>query len=188
MTTASHAHDHRSAGAGRHSLRVEGARAGLLGGLAIGLWYLVTDALAGHPLHTIHVLGTLIFRGGISTVPEPDLDVVVGYSVLHVIAFILLGWALAGLIHLTVRDIRMRMGLWLTLVMAFFLLSGIGYTLSLATGEQLRWWTLIGGSLVSVAVMGTYLWHRHPRLRESLREVPLGDEVPAPEHPPERPK
>jgi hypothetical protein len=37
------------------------------------------------------------------------------------------------------------------------------------------------GSLVAAALMGWYLWRRHPLLWRELRDVPLGDVPEGPE-------
>jgi hypothetical protein len=36
--------------------------------------------------------------------------------------------------------------------------------------------------------MGVYLWQRHPGLRGTFRDAPLGDEVKPPPHPPGPPR
>jgi hypothetical protein len=49
--------------------------------------------------------------------------------------------------------------------------------------QQLPWVTAIGDSLLGMASMALYLWKRHPRLRGSFDEAPLGAEVKPPPHP-----
>jgi len=53
-----------------------------------------------------------------------------------------------------------------------------------ATGERLSPWPVVTGSLLGVLGMAGYLWRRHPRLRRSFDQAPLGAEVPSPPHPP----
>jgi hypothetical protein len=120
-----------------HSNVREGLIAGLLGGFVVAAWYFVFDALAGRPFHTPNVLGKVFFRGDLdpglrSIVPE----VVAGYTVLHLVIFALVGIGLTYLVHLAARNLALRMGLWIGLVVAFFFFSGLTYMLATATGER----------------------------------------------------
>jgi hypothetical protein len=101
--------------------------------------------------------------------------------VLHFIVYILLGALLALLTHSAMRDLTLRMGVWIGLVCAFCLVAGLTYMLAVATGERLPLWSVVGGSFLGVVVMGWYLLRRHPEIRNTGR--PLGDEVDAPPHP-----
>ncbi len=79
-----------------HSVWREGAVAGLLGAGTVALWFLVRDTLAGVPLRTASVLGeVLLFLN-----PSPDLErasagAAAAYGVVHVVAFLLVGWLFA---------------------------------------------------------------------------------------------
>ena len=172
-----------------HSTVGEGLTTGLLGALAVAAWYFVFDAAAGRPFHTPNVLGKVFFRGDL----EPGVrqivpGVVAGYTVLHVVMFALVGIGLTFLVHLASRNIALRMGVWMGLVIAVLYFVGLTYMLATATGERVPLWSAVGGSVIGVGVMGAYLWRRHPRLRGSFDEAPLGDEVRAPHHPPGGPR
>jgi hypothetical protein len=169
-----------------HSTVREGLIAGLLGAGIVALWYFVFDSAAGKPFHTPNVLGKVFFGGDLQPgVREIVPEVVAGYSVLHVVMFALAGIGLTLLVHLAARNLSLRMGLWIGLVVTFAFLSGLTYMLTTATGERVPLWSVAGGSLLAVAVMGWYLWRRHPRLGSSAQ---LGDEVKAVPHPPRTPR
>ena len=92
------------------------------------------------------------------------------------------------LIHMASRNIALRMGVWIGLVVTFGLFSGLTYMMGMATGERLSPWSVVSGSLLGVLGMGGYLWRRHPRLSRSFDEAPLGSEVKPPPHPPTGPR
>jgi len=169
-----------------HSTVREGLIAGLLGAAIVLSWYLVFDTAAGKPFHTPNVLGKVFFRGDLEPgVREIVPRVVAGYTVLHLVIFALVGIGLTLLVHLTARNLALRMGLWMGLVVAFGFFAGLTYMLTTATDERLPVWSVVGGSLLAVAAMGWYLWRRHPRLASHAQ---LGAEVKTTPHPPGAPR
>lgn len=90
--------------------------------------------------------------------------------------------------HLATRNIALRMGVWLGLVVAFGLFAGLTYMLGTATGSRLAPWSVVSASLLGVLGMAGYLWRRHPRLGRWFDEAPLGAEVKPPPHPPDGPR
>jgi hypothetical protein len=168
-----------------HSTLREGIVTGLLGAIVAAVWYFLIDTAGGQPLHTPSVLGMIFFRGDLTPGTSHIVPgAVAGFTVLHFAVYILLGGLLALLTHGAMRDPSLRMGVWIGLVCAFCLVAGLTYMLEVATSERLPLWTVLGGSLLGVAGMGWYLLRGHPEVRDTGR--PLGDEVDAPPHPPER--
>lgn len=172
-----------------HSIVREGLAVGLIGAIVVAAWYFVFDAVAGRPFHTANALGRIFFQGDVNPgMRAIDPGAVAGYMVFHVAIFALAAMGLAWLAHLASRNLAMRMGVWIGLVVAFCLLTGLIYMLAVATGERLPLWRVIGGSLLGILSMGWLLWRRHPRLSSSFQEVPLGDEVRTPGHAPGGPR
>jgi hypothetical protein len=168
----------------RHSTIKEGLVAGLIGGLLVAAWYLLFDLGRGAPLHTPNVLGQVfVGRDTMPAVRQIVPQAVLQYSLLHFGFFLVLGIALTALTHLVSRNPALRMGLWLGLVVGFLFFLGLLRTLSSLTDEKFPLWASIGGSLLGIGSMGWYLWRRHPGLRGSFDDAPLGDEVQAPPHP-----
>jgi hypothetical protein len=172
-----------------HSTFREGLVTGAVGALIVAVWYLIVDTAGGRPFHTPNVLGKIFFRGDLtpgvrSIVPR----VVLGYTALHFIVFALVGMGLTVLVHLATRNVALRMGVWIGLVVAFGLFAGLTYMMGTATDERLSPWPVISGSLLGVLGMAGYLWRRHPRLGRSFEDAALGAEIPAPPHPPEGPQ
>ena len=168
-----------------HSTVREGLVVGLLGALIVALWYLVVDTAAGRPFHTPNALGGVFFRGDANPGARAIVpSLVAGFTVLHLIAFAAVGMALTLMVHLASRHLALRMGLWIGLVVAFFVLAGLTYMLTVATAERVPPWRVVLGSLLGVVVMGWYLWRRHPRIGS---DAPLGAEVKTPRHAPGSP-
>ena len=169
-----------------HSTIREGLKTGFLGAAAVAVWYLVVDTAAGRPFHTANALGGVVFRGDASPNARGVVPTLVaGFTVIHVVAFAVIGVVLTQVVHLASRNLALRMGLWIGLVVAFCFTAGLTYMLTAATGEVLPLWSVIGGALVAVLVMGWYLWRRHPRLGS---DAPLGAEVRTSPHAPGPPR
>ena len=172
-----------------HSTFREGVVTGVIGAVIVALWYFIVDTAGGQPLHTPNVLGKIFFRGDLTPgVRQIVPQMVLGFTVVHFIAFALVGMGLTLLVHLAARNIALRMGVWIGLVVAFGLYAGLTYMLGTATGERLSPWPVVTGSLLGVLGMAGYLWRRHPRLRRSFDQAPLGAEVQPPPHPPGGPR
>jgi hypothetical protein len=166
-----------------HSIVREGILAGLLGGIVAAVWQLIVDLSYGEPFHTPSVLGQVLLGGDTTPTRSIIPEAVAGYIVLHFVLFFLLGIALVALTHMASRNPTLRMGVWLGVVIAFLLSIGFLLALYWATGERVPWISALGGSILSVGTMGFYLWRKHPGLRGSFQDAPLGSEVKAPPHP-----
>ncbi len=170
-----------------HSVVGEGLLTGLIGALLVAAWYFIFDAAAGRPFYTPNVLGKIVFRGDVVPGPRTIVPgIVARYTLVHIAVFVLAGMALTFISRLALRNPALRMGLWLALVISFLLVAGLTFMLSTATGDRLPLWEVLGGAFVGVAAMAAFLLIRHPALRRSLRDVPLGDEVDASAHSPSR--
>jgi hypothetical protein len=172
-----------------HSTLREGTAAGAIGALIVAAWYFIVDTAGGQPLHTPNVLGRILFRGTLAPgIRQIMPNVVLGYAVIHFMIFMLMGMGLTLLVHMASRNIALRMGVWIGLVVAFGLFAGLTYMVGMATGDRLSPLSVASGSLFGVLGMGAYLWRRHPRLGRSFYKAPLGDEVKPPPHPPGGPR
>lgn len=178
-----HASEH-SAGvvkdASDHSTIREGLAVGLLGAIVLAVWYVASDAIDGHFLHTPDVLGRMLVAGAAGHTAGILPGAVAGYAVLHVAVFLLIGVLMAWAIHAANRYPTVRTGVVIAVVL------GLGYvysillsTPSFAGDSSLRWSVMVG-VLVAFIAMALYLWRRHPSLRRQVHEV----EAPGPPHPP----
>src|SRR5262249_22736456 len=99
---------------------VEGLLAGVAGAATIAVWFLLLDTVKGHPFHTPTVLGTALFRGGAGLeAPETlpvDGEMVLSFTWVHVLAFLLIGLAAARLLAVAERNPSFGFGIVLLFV------------------------------------------------------------------------
>jgi len=158
-----------------HSLTGEGLDAGLLGGSAVALWFLLKDSLAGRPLLTPSLLGQLlILPGHAPTIWPADFGAVVTYTVVHFLAFVVFGLLASWLVRLADLHSMARFALVILFVVfevAFYVLI---QTIADSVGKYFPLFWVLTGNLLATAVMGRYFWQKHPALRRGLIREPLG--------------
>ena len=146
----------------------EGIRAGLAGAVAIAVWFLVLDILHGRPLYTPTVLGTAVFRGvGALTDPaslRPSLEMVVSFTWIHTLIFVLFGMAAAWLIGLAERDSHYGFGILLlfAIFQSCFIFACMLFFEPVL--HALTWQAIIVGNLLAAAAMAAVFWRRHHRM------------------------
>src|SRR5207302_10658991 len=80
----------------------EGIVAGLIGAAVVAVWFFVFDLLRGRPFLTPTLLGSLVFFGvKTPTGLDPALGPILGYTVLHGLAFIAFGAVAAPLLAMS---------------------------------------------------------------------------------------
>ena len=158
-----------------HSIPDEGTTVGIIGGLAVALWFLVLDSLTGRPLLTPSLLGQVVLMGDSS----PDTgSVIFGavllYTAFHFITFALLGMGLVAVVHWGIENSVVRYAL-LPIFLAFeVIFYGLLEVLSERTGELFPFWAVVAANTLAAVSMGLYLWIRHPAFRRSIKDTPLG--------------
>jgi len=148
-----------------HSTIREGVIAGGLGALAVALWFLLVDGIAGRALHTPALLGALILRtpDPIAAADGPNRLILAAlYTPIHFILFVLFGVLVVFLMHRA----RKQPSLLMLALILFAVFEG-GFTGGVAMLEQtalgdLAWYQVAIGNLIAVIVMGWYVWRRHP--------------------------
>jgi len=146
----------------------EGIRAGLVGAATIAVWFLALDTIKGRPLYTPTVLGTALFRGGAGLEnPQalaPNFEMVLSFTWVHVLVFLLIGVAASRLLGLVERNPNFGFG-----VVLLFVFFEFGFLLaSMVFAEPvlraLTWPEVLVGNLLAAAAMTAVFWRRHPRL------------------------
>ncbi|MGD2071401.1 MAG: hypothetical protein PVI57_22220 [Gemmatimonadota bacterium] len=152
----------------------EGIVTGMIGAGAVAAWFLIFDLARGQPLFTPGALGSALFLG-IDTLANVQVSAatVTGYTVLHVGAFVLVGFLAATIVSLAEKTPPLILGavLFFAAFEAFFM-GALAMLAEFLLGA-LAWWTIAMGNLVAAAVMGAYLWAKHPKLRAALADHPL---------------
>ena len=140
----------------------EGLVAGLGGAAAVALWFLLYDLAAGAPLRTPALLGAALFHG----LRDPGalvvtLPVVLQYTAVHGLVFVLFGWATAGLLALADREPRVLFGvvmLYVCFEVFFIALVGV---LAERLFDALAWWNILTANLIASLVMLGYFFRGH---------------------------
>jgi hypothetical protein len=147
----------------------EGVIAGVVGAAVVALWFLVFDIARGRPFFTPSLLGAAVFYGvrtpeGISVAAGP----IIGYTILHVCAFVAFGVVAASVIAVSERE----PALFIAFVILFAAFEMFFFAVVAALGQSMLgaivWWAiLIGNLLASVAMLG-YFFRMHRALPASL--------------------
>ena len=156
----------------------EGFVSGLIGAGAVATWFLLVDVIAGRPFFTPSMLGSAVFWGvRDAAAVQVAFPAVVGYTMVHTVAFIVVGM-LAALLAYEVEMFPTT----LFLVAVSFAIFEFGFYVLVATLASqllgaLAWWNVAIGNAIAAFGMGFYLWKMHPTLRQELARHPLGESM-----------
>lgn len=160
----------------RHRTLREGIIAGAIGATAVAIWFLILDAVGGHPLYTPGMLGASLaslFGGGTMT----STGAVIGYTIFHYAAFMLTGLVIAAIVNNAEEEPSLLIG-FLILFVAFEV-GWYGWTAVLARSEnfgRLAWYQVMVANLIAAVAMGAYMWRAHPALARRLAGSMVQDE------------
>ena len=152
------------------SLVRESIIAGALGAVAVAVWFLILDVINGRIFFTPAALGSAFFyqATGVDQV-RINATTVIGYSVIHIVAFMIVGFLAARLMMGADREPRVLLGAGVAfMVMEIATLS---FLMLLATWllDALSIWTVLVANVLAAGVMGYYLYRQHPQVRQHLR-------------------
>lgn len=155
----------------RHAAFEQGIVCGVLGAVAIAVWFFIADLVQGQALHTPSVLGNILFsllqgRGAITS-PElipVSLKMVMVFTIIHGTVFAAIGIILSNPPHRAEGD--PAYGLALMLLFLIFGTSFIFLNMVIA-GVVLNAPKITGiliANLPAAGTMGAYLKRRHQGL------------------------
>jgi hypothetical protein len=150
----------------------EGMVAGLIGAALVAVWFLTYDLFKGHPLRTPTLLGAAVFRG--LTDPgtlERELGLVLGYTVLHGLAFVFFGVIAALLVVAAERQPILIVGLFMLFAAFEVFFFGLVTILAQSLLGALVWWNIFVGNLLAAAGMLAYFFRAHRALSRRLTET-----------------
>ena len=159
------------------SLFREGITAGAIGATAVAIWFFFIDLIVGHPLQTPAVLGNGFFSFFGPTSGESATMHIVGYTVVHYVAFSAVGIGAAFMIGVSEKVPAALAGLLILFVA--FQLAFYGVTAILSMSDALgsmAWWSIGAANLIAAAGMGRYLYRRHPNIKQTLEYALSGRE------------
>lgn len=156
-----------------HLIR-QGIVAGIIGAVVVAVWFLIVDSIAGRPLFTPAALGSAVLNGA-SGVPGVEFSVatIVGYTLIHISAFLLAGVLVSALVTQAERAPYLVFGMILLLVIFETFFIAMVAMLGTWLMQELAWWSVLVGNLLAAASMGAYMLKVHPKLRAELREDKL---------------
>jgi hypothetical protein len=163
--------------ADRHNVIREGVVAGLIGATAVAVWFLVLNAAAGRELlYTPTVLGRGLFRVLGPWGAESPLVWAAAYTVFHYAAFIAVGIIVVLVVHQSERT----PAILALLLIAFVVLEAGFYGLTAILADEavlgdMAWYQIGLANLIAAALMGWYLWRRHPTLRQGFNQALSGN-------------
>jgi hypothetical protein len=156
---------------GGEALR-EGVIVGLIGAAVVAGWFLVLDLVIGRLLFTPGALGSALFLGvGGPEEVRITAGTVLGYTAVHVGAFLLAGVVFAGLVGQAEKQTAVLMGVMLFFVASLTFAVGAMAILASWVLAELTWWGIAIGNLLAAAAMAAYLWKRHPRLAQRMSDA-----------------
>lgn len=156
-------------GRAQRSVLREGVVAGLIGAAIVAAWFFVFDIVQGRAFYTPTLLGAIVFQGVHDPVGlEPSAGLVVGYTVIHGLAFMAFGVIAATIIAVSEREPALFVG-FIVLFACFeaFVLGVIG-AFGQSMREALVWWAVLVGNLLATVAMLWYFFRGHSALPRSL--------------------
>ena len=153
----------------RKRILYEGILLGLAGAAAVAIWFFLYDLAAGTPFRTPALLGAALFEGlrdaaALTIAP----GIVLKYTALHTLIFLVFGAAAASLFALAERDTQVLIGVFMLFccfeVAVFLAVVVLGSWLF----NTLPPWAILGGNFVAALVMLGILFRHH---RFSLHET-----------------
>lgn len=146
----------------------EGIIAGIVGALAVALWFLVVDLAHGRPFYTPTVLGTALFGRGVwpatlETVP-PSFEMVAMFTWVHLLAFAVIGVIVARVITMAERNPSLGFGFVLLFVILEACFTAAMMIVAAPVLRALTWPAILIANLLAAGAMATYFWRRHPRM------------------------
>jgi hypothetical protein len=146
----------------------EGLIAGLVGAATVALWFLIIDLIQGRPLYTPTVLGAALFSRG-AGLPSPDtgadLGMVLMFTWVHGLAFVVVGGVVARLLAVAERQPSAGFGILMLFVLFEFGFIAGAMLFAQPVLRALAWPAILVANLLAAATMGGYFWLRHPNLR-----------------------
>jgi len=158
-----------------HNLLREGLIAGVLGAAAVAAWFLLTDLVQGRPLATPNVLGQVVlFQTGHPEATPILPGAVVGYTLIHIGAFVLFGILATELVHLAMSSPLARFGLLVIAVCFELFFVIMTYAVFTAVTGYFPWWSILVANTLALLAMGAYLMRKHQGLARQFAREPLG--------------
>jgi hypothetical protein len=158
----------------KHSVVREGLIAGAIGAPAVALWFLVLDLAQGRLFFTPGALGSIFFQGARSVEDvQISATTVLGYTVLHVVLFALVGVVAARIFTWADEEPRVVLGLGVLLEVSEVFVLGMMMIGAEWLLDEVPMWTVLISNELGMLAVGLYLWRAHPGVRRDVRDTGL---------------
>jgi hypothetical protein len=172
MDTVHPAGSHSGARSLTSQILEDGFFCGVLGAGIVALWYLILDSLAGRPLFTPSLLGSLLFQKGAmlaNVTVQPSI--VAWYTAVHALAFLAVGMVAAWL----AAQFEKFPAVGIAMLFLFVIFETAFFIFALAVGKTvlgtLGLWTVAVANLLAASAMAGYLWWRHPSAVRNMKAI-----------------
>src|SRR5881397_3111148 len=153
----------------QRSVLREGIVAGLIGAAVVAVWFLAFDILRGRPFLTPGLLGAAVFQGVTNPAGvEPTFGNVLGYTIVHGLAFIAFGVVAASLMAVSEREPTLFVAFVILFASFEVFVFGIVGALGKSMLGALVWWAILGGNLLASLAMLWYFFRAHRALSRTL--------------------
>jgi hypothetical protein len=157
-----------------HNFLREGAITGFIGATAIAVWFLLVDTIAGHPFATPIFLGkgvVSVLGKSMNMMGDTAFTQVLGYTIFHYVAFIVVGIVLTVIVHQAERTPAILAGLLVAFVMTTLGFYMIAAAFAQSALGQIAWAQIFIANLLAAGLMIGYLWRKHPKLNRQLKQA-----------------
>ena len=147
----------------------EGIVAGVIGAAVVAIWFFVFDLLRGRPFLTPTLLGSFVFFG-VDTPAGlgPALGPILGYTVLHGLAFVAFGIVAATMMAMSEREPSLFIAFVILFVAFEVFFFGVLSIVGSAMQAALVWWAVLVGNLLASIAMLWFFFRAHRALPRTL--------------------
>jgi hypothetical protein len=147
----------------------EGIVAGVIGAAVVAIWFFVFDLLRGRPFLTPTLLGSFVFFG-VNTPAgvTPSAGPILGYTVLHGLAFIAFGIVAATMMAMSEREPSLFIAFVILFVAFEVFFFGVLSIVGDAMQAALVWWAVLVGNLLASIAMLWFFFRAHRALPRML--------------------
>src|SRR3989449_11071441 len=151
------------------SILKEGILAGLIGAAVVAVWFLAFALWRGQPFLTPGWLGAAVFQGVNNPAGvQPTVGNVLGYTIIHGLAFIAFGVVAASLMAVSEREPTLLLAFVILFASFEVFVFGVVGALGKSMLGALVWWAILIGNLLASLAMLWYCFRVHRALSRTL--------------------
>lgn len=152
----------------------QGIVAGLIGAVAVAVWFLLVDIAEGRAFFTPALLGSVVFWGvRDATAVVVNFQTIVAYAVIHGIAFLAVGVIVSRLLSAAEKEpglLAVLLQLFIGLELGFHAMSALVFT---SISAHVAWFNVVIANLIAAGAMGYYFWRKRLVMHRGLFQPPL---------------